>query len=309
MKTRKQQCLSAVVSVAGMVTLLCGCARELPNEARTDMETANKVRDAFSGSGGEVEVVAMPDPTGYATLSGVFKYGGNAPPFVPLVVSGGDATLCGVGANSPLARTIAVGSDGGLANVLVYVEFDRKTPLDDERWVHPSFADSAEDTIEFDQKNCVFLTRMAAMRSTQTMKVLNSDPVGHNTKIEGNGKTKSDNSIVIAGGTSLYQPGGASKGAFPVSCNIHPWMKAYMFVADHPYYAVTDEQGKFEIPNIPAGVELTFRVWQEATTNVQDVKVGFDGSAPAQTKWSKGKFKLTLTPDLAKTMDVVVTPF
>ena len=47
-----------------------------------------------------------------------------------------------------------------------------------------------------------------------------------------------------------------------VVCNIHPWMKAYFFVLDHPYFAVTDEKGRFEIQGLPAG-EYTLSAWHE----------------------------------------------
>ena len=62
-----------------------------------------------------------------------------------------------------------------------------------------------------------------------------------------------------------------------------------MIIRKNGYFAVTTEDGSFEIPNLPAGVELEFRAWQEKTKFVQDVTV--NGEA---TKWSKGRFRLTL---------------
>jgi hypothetical protein len=281
-----------------------GCARELPDDTRADMDTALQIRDAFSSDGGDaVAGPVLKDPTGYATLSGVFKLNGKAPAETPLRITGDDTTICSVGKNSPLLRTVAVGKNGELANVLVYL--DMKFPLDDERWVHPSFAESAEAVKVFDQKDCVFLTRVFTMRSTQAIQIKNSDPVGHNTNIDAPGKARF-NQLIPSNSSVEHWPQGATKGVSSVSCNIHPWMKAYIYIADHPYYAVTDENGRFEIPNLPTGVELTFRVWQEKLNNVQKVKVGFDGSPPADTKWSRGKFKITLTPDQPTTMDVVI---
>jgi hypothetical protein len=78
-------------------------------------------------------------------------------------------------------------------------------------------------------------------------------------------------------------------------------MSARMIVRDNPYFAVTKPDGSFEIANVPAGVPLEFRVWQEKGKFLQDVKV--DGKAE---KWSKGRLKLTLQPGEQKTMDVAV---
>jgi hypothetical protein len=281
-----------------------GCARELPDDTRADMDTALQIRDAFSGDGGDaVAGPVLKDPTGYATLTGVFKLDGKAPPEIPLAISGDDATLCSAGKNSPLVRTVAVGKDGALANVLVYL--DMKIPLDDERWIHPSYDESSDAVAVFDQKECVFLTRVFAMRSSQTIEIRNSDPVGHNTNISAPGKARFNGLVPALSGVD-YWPQQSTGGPASVACNIHRWMKAYMFIADHPYYAVTDESGRFEIANLPTGVELTFRVWQEKLNSVQKVKVGFDGAAPADAKWSRGKFKTTLTPDQPVTMDVVI---
>ena len=48
-----------------------------------------------------------------------------------------------------------------------------------------------------------------------------------------------------------------------MTCDIHPWMKAYWMVLDNPYFAVTDDKGNFEIKNVPAGTQKVV-VWQEA---------------------------------------------
>ncbi|MEX0820057.1 MAG: methylamine utilization protein, partial [Pirellulaceae bacterium] len=81
----------------------------------------------------------------------------------------------------------------------------------------------------------------------------------------------------------------------------HPWMKASMMVCDHPYFAVTDADGSFSIPNVPAGVELEFRVWHEKAGYISSVSV--DG---ASEKWSKGRFKRELADGDSVIMDVAI---
>ena len=55
-----------------------------------------------------------------------------------------------------------------------------------------------------------------------------------------------------------------------VACNIHPWMNAWLVVKDHPYMAVSDDNGKLEIKNLPAG-EWSFQIWQEKAGYLREV--------------------------------------
>jgi hypothetical protein len=50
--------------------------------------------------------------------------------------------------------------------------------------------------------------------------------------------------------------------AIPVKCNIHPWMRSYIAVFKHPYFAVTDKNGNFELKNLPPGT-YTIKAWHE----------------------------------------------
>src|SRR5207248_5945579 len=95
-----------------------------------------------------------------------------------------------------------------------------------------------------------------------------SAPVSHNVKWDG-GRVKNPggNEIISSGATKNVKLN-ADKQPIAISCNIHPWMKGWIRVFDHPYFAVTDENGKFEIKNAPAG-KLKVVYWQE--------KVGYKG--------------------------------
>jgi hypothetical protein len=61
-----------------------------------------------------------------------------------------------------------------------------------------------------------------------------------------------------------------------VKCNVHPWITGYIGVANNPYFAVTAEDGKFQISGVPAGKQ-TIQVWHEiygSLTQALDVKAG-----------------------------------
>jgi hypothetical protein len=50
--------------------------------------------------------------------------------------------------------------------------------------------------------------------------------------------------------------------AIPIACNIHPWMRAFLFVFAHPYFDITPATGEFALKNLPPGT-YTIEAWQE----------------------------------------------
>jgi len=189
----------------------------------------------------------------------------------------------------------------GVQNVLIYVS--STIPNDNPLWIHESYEAQRNAEVIFDQKQCVFLSRIGTMWTPQTMKVLNSDPVGHNTNLASTRGAKGGNFIVPAGGEADYHPGKASPAPFPVSCSIHPWMKAAVMVSDNPFFAVTAVDGTFKIENVPAGVDLAFRVWHEQLGFIRDAVTV--NSKPG-VKWKRGEFSQTLQADGEVKLNVVI---
>ena len=74
-----------------------------------------------------------------------------------------------------------------------------------------------------------------------------------------------------------------------------------MITRDSPYFAVTDAEGGFVIANVPAGVELEFRVWQQAPGFIDKVSVN-----DSPETWRKGRFSVTLTDGETHDMNVSV---
>jgi hypothetical protein len=136
----------------------------------------------------------------------------------------------------------------------------------------------------------------------QPIKLLNSDTVAHNTKIDPRGGAAAANPVLPPGQSTLYNPGGEERAPAPVSCAIHPWMKAYLLPRSNPYFAVTKENGEFEIANLPAGVELEFRVWQP---QLQFLTADADLGGQSQ-KISKGRMTLTLADGQTQEFNVTL---
>lgn len=282
---------------------LSGCQRYVAPNPHIAQASVDSLRKSI-GAGASAETaapVASATPTGWATIKGTFKINGGAPERTTLTISGSDQAVCAPGGKTVFGESIVVDpASGGIKDVVVYLN-NKKFPADDPAWVHESYAATADGTLEFDQKACVFLTHMLAMRSTQKLKILNSDPVGHNTNIQASGRASQFNQNVPSGGSVVYEPGGESNEPFPVSCSIHPWMSARMLVRSNPYFAVSKPDGTFEIANVPAGVPLEFKVWQEAGGFLSTVEL--NGSS---VKWNKGNYTVTLQSDEVHEMNVVV---
>jgi hypothetical protein len=290
----------SMLSLAGLVAVLpAGCQRPVASPVSYSTSNVAVLRTALGGdanaAGATAAVAAV--PTGWGTLKGVFKMAGNPP--APSVISvTSDHAICMPGNKPVYANDIKVDPSGGIANVVVYLE--TKYPGGDAKWEHPQYA-SPPAQVEFDQKNCVFLTHVFAIRTTQVLKVLNSDPVGHNTKLEGGGDALPGNSTVPAGASATYSPGGEATEPFKVSCSIHPWMAAYGIVRKNPYFAVTNERGEFELANLPAGVPLKFRLWHERTLFIKDAT-----ATDAVDKLGKGRLELKLANDEQRALELSV---
>ena len=250
-----------------LVGSLAGCERSVADALVTDTDSVLEIRKEVTAAGGASSpVIAIAEPTGFATLTGAFTVKGSVKPKPGLIASGEHAKICSPDDSPLVNRSLQVGANNGLANVAIWLTKPRKVPKTDA-WINPEYYTSERQTAEkeFDQKNCMFLTRTFAMQNTQKLKILNSDPIGHNTKIEGDpgGGAAGANPNVGANSSVMYEPIGYSNQPFKVSCSIHNWMDAYMLVRPNPFFAVSDANGDFEIPHIPAGVNLEFRVSHE----------------------------------------------
>lgn len=287
-----------------LLAVAAGCGPQLPVNLAPNMKRAELIR-AEIDTGGSAAAAAGPalvEPTGWATLTGTIKLVGAAPAEDPLKVTQ-DLGTCAPGGKAPVAGTVQVGADGALANVLLFLT--TSTPADDPKWEHPDYAANKEATVAhpFDQKNCLFLERIFPARATQTIIVKNSDNVGHNANIQPKSGAKPENFTIPGGQSVNYTPGGATNDPFPVSCSIHPWMKAWMITRPNPYFAVSDKTGAFKIDNLPAapGLKLEFRGWHERAGYLQKVTV--DGQP---VTWKKGRFELELEPGATKNLEITI---
>jgi hypothetical protein len=139
--------------------------------------------------------------------------------------------------------------------------------------IHSSLA-KAPPKVVLDQPCCSFEPHALFMRSGQVLEAKNSADVTHNVNILGDGVNAPEKNIAIPPKKSLDFDGWkASPRPVPIQCTIHKWMNCWIRVLDHPYCAVTNEKGEFEIKNAPAG-NYRIAVWHESVGWV--VKEGGD---------------------------------
>lgn len=280
-----------LVIVGGSLLAAAGCGSARVDAARADTAAASALRETLlTASGGEAAAEAGPAGSGWATLKGVFTLDGTPPAAKQLVVDK-DTEVCSKDGMKLFDRSLLVdGSTKGLGNVVIFVRKSSrvKNPVPAEQLV-------------FDQKNCEFLSPVFAARVGQPVDVRNSDPVGHNTNIAGT----SFNQLIPAGQGTTYTPNKETGMPVMVTCNIHPWMKAYAVFREDGYVAVTAADGSFAIPDLPAGEPLEFQVWHERASGPN----GALALDVPELKWSdKGRFKLTLEADEVKDLGTLVVP-
>jgi len=122
-----------------------------------------------------------------------------------------------------------------------------------------------------DQKQCVFTPRVILVPVGGTVEFLNSDRLLHNL----HSASKSNPTF------NRTQPKGrsipitfAKPEIVRIACDLHGWMRAWVVVTEHPFYAVTGAAGEFALNNVPPG-KYTLTVWQETLgTLTKDVTVG-----------------------------------
>ncbi len=282
--------------VAGLAAV---CAAPLGCQARsesgvvaeaTDVKT---IREALLGEGGGAAAADKPQGTGWATLKGTFTFEGEVPEFAAVVVNKDEAT-CAPGGHVPPQQLLVVdGATRGIANIAIYAR--------DVSRVNDA-AQPGEEPLVFDQKDCVFLTHVMCLTVGTQIDIKNSDPVAHNTNIEG----KLNQLVPGGGGTVPWKAQREEASPIPVRCNIHPWMLAYMLPRANRYYAVTGKDGTFEIPNLPAGEEVEIQIWHESGSGANGALV-VESDTAKELKWDrKGRITVNLKENEVREVNIVI---
>lgn len=120
--------------------------------------------------------------------------------------------------------------------------------------IHPAQKVVKDKKVIMDQPVCLFIPHAIGMREGQVLVAKNSANISHNFKWSGHPDVNPGNNVLLPPHTEKeIDDLKADRLPVSVECNIHPWMRGWVRVFNHPYYAVTDENGAFEFKNAPAG--------------------------------------------------------
>ncbi len=241
---------------------------------------------------GTLLMVNSIEAAGYGKVIGKFVFKGKIPERAILVKKGDpaakDAKVCA--AHGVKSNALVIDKKTrGIKNILIYIKKMKANKI------HPKLAKSAKKVIDFDQVGCSFTPHILIVRTDQTVRVLSGDNCTHNfhslplrqdgvnVKIAPNDRKGEPVKMKVAESLPTM-----------VECNIHPWMKGYWMVLDHPYSAVTKEDGSFEIDLVPAGKQK-FRVWHEKKGYVNAGKrTGFTARVKNGKTFDLGTIELTI---------------
>jgi plastocyanin len=227
-----------------MLMMIVSCGRQEQKSTELPPAAPSPAAGAPAAPAGQYEVTTVTDGGGIAgtiTLSGAL-------PKLPQHKTDKDPQVCGTTPRD--SEKLLVSKSGGVKNAVVMVlAVNRGKAM-------PAAAQNAE----IDQKKCEYTPHVQVMAVNTEISLKNSDPVLHNIQF-----FRGDDSLF-----NIAQPvqGQVNKhamdkaGVIYVECAVHGWMQGQVVVVDNPYYAVTDENGKFSIVDLPPG-KYQVKIWHE----------------------------------------------
>lgn len=208
-----------------------------------------------------------------ARVMGVVKFEGIVPKAIHINMAA-DPNCARQHPNGAAAEDIVADSNGGLENVFVFIS----DGLGDRAF------DPPQKPAVIEQKGCMYEPHVVAMQAHQKLDVVNADSTTHNIHPLPNNNREWNKSQPP--GLPIEETFPREEVAIPVKCNVHPWMRSYIAVFKHPYFAVTGKDGSFDLKDLPPGT-YTLEAWHEKLgTAIQKVTIG-----PSETKTVQFVFK------------------
>jgi plastocyanin len=198
------------------------------------------------------------DPATAGTITGAVSF--PSPTTFPRALDMSQDPACPGGVQT--SETLMVKS-GKLANVFVYVK---------EGLPAGPFPVPVEPAV-LDQKGCRYIPHVLGIMAGQKLQVLNDDNAQHNVHPMPRANS-SWNESQAPHGSPLVKTFSKPELMMAVQCNQHPWMKMYLNVMTHPYFAVSGDDGSFEIRNLPPGEYTLAAVHEKLGEQTVKIRVG-----------------------------------
>jgi plastocyanin len=210
------------------------------------------------------------DVTAAGTIVGTVQFQGKAPERKKITVTR-NKKICGK--ETKLTESLVVGSDGRVQNAVLYLTDIKKGKKFD-----------ASARFQIDQRGCQFHPHVLIVPAGKNFTLINSDGILHNFR------TNSTKNPILNKAQPKFKKKMKVKINKPeiirANCDVHEWMNAWLVVAEHPYYTLTDDSGSFKITGVPPGT-YTIRLWHETLgqqTRKVTVKAGEQTKAAFELK-------------------------
>jgi plastocyanin len=228
----KSQRLSAVVVAVASIFLIGS-----PGKGRASSNAASSSPDAKAASASR------------GSLIGRVRFEGQRPEPIRINMSA-DPVCAKQHGGTVVNEELVVGKDGTLGNAIVFIS---------DGLAGRTFDPPTEPAV-VEQKGCMYKPHVLAVRANQKVRVVNNDSTMHN--IHPMPANNLEWNKAEPAGATLEETFVREEIAIPVKCNVHPWMRSYIAVFKHPYFAVTDKDGGFDLRDLPPG-EYTIKAWHE----------------------------------------------
>lgn len=218
-------------------------------------------------------IFILVSPVAAASIQGEVRFTGSLSRLGKIKVTK-DQDYCG---ETIPDETYLVDSIGGLKNVVIFLEQPpvNTAPLRKERILENS--------------GCRFAPRVLAMMKGERLIIKNNDPKLHIAHSYLDQRTVFNLSLPFRGHAIEITRKIDKAGVLQVNCDTHAWMRGYIHVFDHPFFAVSDDQGNFTIPDVPPG-RYTLKAWHEgAGIQSRKIEVVGEGEAKVQFEFSNQK--------------------
>lgn len=252
-----------LIAIVSLMSLASSCGSKGDEEANDGGTEAGKTYAAKGNEG---------------TISGVISYTGTAPE--PKKIDTAADAACTSKNPNLLTEEWAV-KDGKVANTYIYVK--EGTLADGSKVSAYSTWPGMPTAATLDQNGCHYKPHVMGVVVNQPISITNSDPTTHNVHFS-QGLNPDWNQSQPNGAPALQHKLARAEVMVPVKCNQHPWMKSYIAVTKHPFFAVSAEDGSFTIKGVPPG-KYTVVAWHEGgakgTEKPMEVTVPASGAAKA----------------------------